>query len=238
MTRAGGVRLAGALAAAGFAAAGLVAGHSPGLLLAWVDDGVRTVRGLGVAGGLLFAVVQVLVAVSGVLPASLLGVAAGVLYGVPAGFALSGAGTLSGALLAFALSRSVFRPVVTRFMAGRSRLRRFDELIARDGWRFACLLRVSPVMPFALTSYALGLSSIRLRDYLVGTLAAMPALFGYVLLGALAGTGVAAEAPGSPLGGWLLAIGLIATLVLTLRIGQLIARVVRPTAPLGDGVAS
>ena len=238
MTRSGRVRLAVALTAAGLAAGGLVAGHSPELLLAWVDDGVRTVRELGVAGGLLFAFVQVLVAVSGVLPASLLGVAAGVLYGLPAGFALSGASTLGGALLAFALSRSVFRPAVTRFMAGRTRLRQFDQLISRDGWRFACLLRVSPVMPFALTSYALGLSSISLRDYLVGTLAAMPALFGYVLLGALAGTGVAAQASGGPLGGWLLAVGLVATLVLTLRIGQLIARVVRPAAPLGGSVAS
>ena len=93
-------------------------------------------------------------------------------------------------------------------------------------------------MPFALTSYALGLSSIRLRDYLIGTLAAMPALFGYVLLGTLAGTGVADRSSSSPLGGWLLAIGLLATLVLTLRIGQLIARALRPAEPFGGGVAS
>ena len=137
----------------------------------------------------------------------------------------------------FALSRSAFRPAVTRFMAGRSRLRRLDELIARDGWRFACLLRASPVMPFAITSYALGLSSIRLRDYCIGTLAAMPALFGYVLLGALAGSGVAAWSSSNPFAGWLLAVGAVATLALTLRVGQLVARVVRPPAPVGEGAA-
>ena len=76
MTRAGWVRLAVVLVAAGLAAAGLVAGRSPDLLAAWIDDGLRTARDLGPAGGLLFAAVQVLVAVSGVLPASLLGVAA------------------------------------------------------------------------------------------------------------------------------------------------------------------
>ena len=237
MTRAGWVRLAVVLVAAGLAAAGLVAGRSPDLLAAWIDDGLRTARDLGPAGGLLFAAVQVLVAVSGVLPASLLGVAAGALYGLPAEFALSGASTLGGALLAFALSRSAFRPAVTRFMAGRSRLRRLDELIARDGWRFACLLRASPVMPFAITSYALGLSSIRLRDYCIGTLAAMPALFGYVLLGALAGSGVAAWSSSNPFAGWLLAVGAVATLALTLRVGQLVARVVRPPAPVGEGAA-
>ena len=201
------------------------------------DDGLRAARDLGPVGSVLFAAVQVLVAVSGVLPASLLGVAAGVLYGLPTGFALSGASTLGGALLAFALSRSAFRPAVTRFMAGRSRLRRLDELIARDGWRFACLLRASPVMPFAITSYALGLSSIRLRDYCIGTLAAMPALFGYVLLGALAGSGVAAWSSSNPFAGWLLAVGAVATLALTLRVGQLVARVVRPPAPVGEGAA-
>ena len=231
-------RLLFVLLAAGLIAAGVLAGHSPGLLVARMEGGLQVARGLGGVGHVLFAVAQVLVAVSGILPASMLGVAAGALYGLPVGFAVSGAGTLAGAVLAFALSRSVLRPVVERFLARRSRLRELDATIARDGWRMACLLRVSPIMPFAATSYALGLSSIGLRDYVVGTLAAMPALFGYVLLGTLAGSGVAVWSS-SPLGGWLLAFGAAATLVLTLRVGQLVARVVRPAAaPLGEDLAS
>lgn len=212
-------------------------GRSPDLL-ARLDAVLQAVRDLGSAGGVVFAAVQVLVAVSGVLPASLLGVAAGALYGLPGGFALSGASTLAGAALAFALSRSVLRPAVARFLARRTRLRELDGLVAEDGWRFACLLRASPVMPFAATSYALGLSAITLRDYLIGTLAALPALFGYVLLGVLAGSGVAGWSSSNPLGGWMLAFGALATLGLTLRIGQLVARAVRRTAPaLGDGTA-
>lgn len=231
-------RLVFVLLAAGLIAAGVLAGHSPDLLVARMEGGLQTVRDLGGAGRILFAAVQVLVAVSGVLPASMLGVAAGVLYGLPVGFAVSGVGTLAGAVLAFVLSRSVLRPAVAKFLARRSRLRELDGMIARDGWRMACLLRVSPVMPFAATSYALGLSSIGLRDYVVGTLAAMPALFGYVLLGTLAGSGMAVWSS-SPLGGWMLAFGAAATLVLTLRVGQLVARVVRPApAPLGEDLAS
>jgi hypothetical protein len=38
-------------------------------------------------------------------------------------------------------------------------------------------------MPFVATSYLLGLSAISLRDYMLGTLAALPALLGYVSLG-------------------------------------------------------
>jgi uncharacterized membrane protein YdjX (TVP38/TMEM64 family) len=39
------------------------------------------------------------------------------------------------------------------------------------------------LMPFVATSYLLGLSAISLRDYMLGILAALPALLGYVLLG-------------------------------------------------------
>jgi len=80
-------------------------------------------------------------------------------------------------------------------------------------------------MPFAVTSYALGLTSIGWRDYLVGTLASMPALFCYVALGRFAGGGLEALHTGaSPVGLALLAFGLAATAVLTLRIGALVRR--------------
>jgi hypothetical protein len=39
------------------------------------------------------------------------------------------------------------------------------------------------LMPFVATSYLLGLSTISLRDYMHETLAAIPALLGYVSLG-------------------------------------------------------
>lgn len=239
MSRSGWVQLVIVLSAAGLIVVGAMAGHSPGLLVSRMDGGLQMVRDLGEVGRALFAVVQVLVAVSGILPASMLGVAAGMLYGLPAGFAVSGVSTLAGAVLAFGLSRSVLRPAVVKLLARRPRLRELDGMIARDGWRMACLLRVSPIMPFAATSYALGLSSIGLRDYVIGTLAAMPALFGYVLLGTLAGSGVTVWSSHNPLGGWMLALGVIATLVLTLRVGQFVARVVRPaSAPLGQDLAS
>src|SRR5271166_6000545 len=41
--------------------------------------------------------------------------------------------------------------------------------------RALSLLRLSPVMPFSVTSYMLGLSSIDLRSYTIGTLASLPA---------------------------------------------------------------
>ena len=82
----------------------------------------------------------------GVVPASLLGIAAGGVYGVVLGFLLAAAGTLIGGWLAFKLARSLLRPWVERMLArrGPGRMARLDEAVTRDGWRFVCLLRISP----------------------------------------------------------------------------------------------
>lgn len=88
-------------------------------------------------------------------------------------------------------------------------------------------LRVSPVMPFAITSYALGLTEISERDYLLGTLASLPALAGYVSFGALARYGLRTANGSTQLGSFsltLLAVGVIATGVLIFRSGTLLLR--------------
>jgi uncharacterized membrane protein YdjX (TVP38/TMEM64 family) len=178
-------------------------------------------RGAGRFGVALFVIAQVLVAVSGLLPASLLGAAAGAIYGLEAGFALAAFSTLLGAYVAFAAARGLMRGFAERVLRGRPRLRELDELVASDGWRIVCLLRMSPVMPFSATSYALGFSSVSASDYLIGTLAAMPALFGYVLLGALTQDWLLAGAGGAnPIRLTLLGLGIVATIGLTLRLGH------------------
>jgi uncharacterized membrane protein YdjX (TVP38/TMEM64 family) len=180
----------------------------------------QAARGIG---WVVFAVIQVLIVTSGILPASLAGMAAGAVYGIPLGFGLAALSTMTGAVLTLAISRSLARAWVERFMIGRPRLQNLDGMLARDGARLVCLLRLSPVMPFAATSYALGLSSVSVRDYILGTTASLPALVGYVVLGRLAVAGLAAGQAGwvhwAMLGG-----GGLATIALTLELGRLILR--------------
>ena len=79
-------------------------------------------------------------------------------------------------------------------------------------------------MPFAATSYALGMTRIGLRAYLLGTLASLPALLGYVVLGALANEGLSATlGKTNPLRWGLLVVGIVATGLITLRIGRMVA---------------
>ena len=213
-----------------FVAAQLAPGGVRADLLRWLQH----VRDLGPAGSLLLMLAQVGVTVSGVLPAALLGIAAGSTYGLLPGFALAAVSTLLGAVVAFSLGRWLCRPAVARMLQSRRRLRVIDARLADDGWRTVLLLRLSPVMPFSITSYALGLSSVRLRDYVLGTLACLPALAGYVAIGAAATAGLDAGAA-VPVRGVLFAFGAAATVFLVVRLGRLVARA---GIVEGEGLAS
>lgn len=189
------------------------------LLLGWE-------KALGSVGWPVAMVVQLLIALCGIVPASVGALGAGLLYGTVEGFLLSAGATLAGAMLAFMLSRSVFRPLITAVLARRPRLARLDEAVTLEGWRLVSLLRISPVMPFALTSYALGLTSLPMRDYLVGTLASLPALLLYVILGDLTGEGMASLSAGAgqALHRTLLVLAVVATVLLALLMGRILRR--------------
>ncbi|WP_053080618.1 VTT domain-containing protein [Methylobacterium variabile] len=212
---------------------GLVAPGTPGDVVAWL--GALCER-QGAAGPVVLVAAQTLIAASGVLPASLLGIAAGTLLGTGPGFAAAAAGTMAGALLSFWIGRALLRGRGSGFLARSRWAATLDRSVAAEGWRLVCLMRLSPVMPFAPTSYALSLSSVRLADYLIGTLAALPALLAYVLLGALGRTALAGEAEW--LRGGVLVLGLGATVLLLRKLRSLAGTVAAAGALAGEAPLS
>jgi uncharacterized membrane protein YdjX (TVP38/TMEM64 family) len=192
-------------------------------LAGWLVGTASWLRGQGPGGEALFAAAVVALTLVGIVPGALLGLAGGAIFGVLTGFIVTGVGILLGAVAAFELSRSVFRPLIVRVLRGR--LAVIDGIVAADGWRLVALLRLSPVMPFSIASYALGLSGVRLADYVAGTLASLPLLLGYVLIGALGGLSLQVHsARGADIRLGLLAFGAVATLALTVHLGRLLAR--------------
>ncbi len=218
-------RLAGLALLGGLAAAPLVAG-----ILAPDAAARLTARlaELGPAGLAILLVVQALVAASGVVPASGVGIAAGALLGPVEGFCVAALGTMTGALITFAVARTVLGARALARFGGR-RLAALDGALAAEGWRLVCLIRLSPIMPFAPTSLALGASTVGLRDYALGTLAALPALFAYVALGAM-GQGGGHLLSGAGPAEWLrlgvLSAGAVATVLLMLRLRRILGRAV------------
>jgi len=193
----------------------------------FLDRAIRLEHDLGASGWLVAACAQVVIALCGVLPASIGAFAAGLAYGIAGGFVISGSATLLAAVLAFVLARRLFRPMAERLVTRYTAMARLDDAVRSEGWRLVVLLRLSPIMPFALTSYALGLTSLPLRTYVAGTLASLPALLGYVALGHFTAVGFTFVAAGqsSPLRWALLTFTLAVTALLTVRLA-LIARVV------------
>jgi uncharacterized membrane protein YdjX (TVP38/TMEM64 family) len=173
---------------------------------------------MGAVGACGYIGLQFFVSATGILPASLLGVVAGITYGLFWGSTLAVIGTIAGAVAGFHLGHRGLREL--RFLPqGLSRhLQSVESFVVADGWKSIFFIRLSPVMPFAATSIALGASRIRERDYLIGTLASLPSLFGYVYAGSLLGGQTSLISPElHTVFVWALAIGSVATVAVVTR---------------------
>jgi uncharacterized membrane protein YdjX (TVP38/TMEM64 family) len=176
------------------------------------------VEGLGPSGPAMF-VLGYVVATVAFVPGSLLTLAAGAVFGLLWGTIWVFIGATAGATLAFLVSRYVARRTVEKRLAGNARFAAIDRAIGESGLRIALLLRLSPAFPFNLLNYALGLTRIRLRDYVIASAGMLPGTLLYVYYGKLAGD-VAALAAGvrperGPAYYVVMALGLIATVAVT-----------------------
>lgn len=203
--------LLGVAALVGLYLFGRWAGQYVPLFAQWVDD-------LGLWGPVAFVVGYVMATVSFV-PGSVLTLAAGAIFGLLEGVAWVFLGASLGAIGAFLVSRYVARSWVERRLEGNRRFEAIHQAVGRQGLKIVFLMRLSPVFPFNLLNYALGLTRVRLRDYALACFGMLPGTFLYVYYGKLAGE-VAAVAGGVEVergpGYWaVLLVGLAATVVVT-----------------------
>jgi uncharacterized membrane protein YdjX (TVP38/TMEM64 family) len=188
---------------------------------------VARVDALGPWGPVAFVAIYA-VAVVALIPASILTLAAGALFGLTRGTAFTLLGATLGSAGAFLVSRYIARKAVERRVAGDARFEAIDRAIGERGFLIVFLLRLSPVFPFSLLNYALGLTRVRLRDFLLASVGMIPGTLLYVYSGRIAGD-VAAAIGGAPAGGgtgrWLvMGLGLGATLVVTIAITRIARR--------------
>jgi len=122
-------------------------------------EGVRgEVDSLGFAGPLLI-VLLALVHAFVFYPAEIVDAAAGFLYGFLPALALMMTGWVLSGLLCFAIGRSVARPLLDRWL-GESRFERVEAAIERGGITLLLALRLIPIVPFSLISYAAGAARV------------------------------------------------------------------------------
>ncbi len=124
-------------------------------------DALYAAKPLIVLGSFFF----IYVAVTGLsLPgAVIMTLAAGALFGLVAGTILVSFASTIGATLAFLASRYLFRDLITQRFG--SRLKAFDEGVARDGAFYLLTLRLVPLFPFFLINLLMGLTTISVWTY-------------------------------------------------------------------------
>lgn len=223
-TRAGRLTLIAAVLAAIAAAALLPLGPWALALVEWV-------RSAGVLGLAVFALAYVLATLL-LLPGSLLTAGAGFTYGPALGTLVVSPVTTVAATLAFLLGRSLARGWVSSRIARHRRFAAVDRAVGTSGFKLVFLLRLSPVFPSSILNYALGLTSVRPRDYVAASLLGMlPGTFLYAYLGSLAaGAGelLNGRLPAAGPTGLLLRLaGLIATILAVAMMARVARRALR-----------
>jgi uncharacterized membrane protein YdjX (TVP38/TMEM64 family) len=158
-------------------------------------------------------------------PAFLLTIAAGAIFGFVRGVLYVMIGATIGATLAFLTGRYVARQFVEGLLRRDPRLEIIDRAVERHGFRLVALLRMSPAVPFVLLNYALGLSRVRLLDYVAASIGMLPVVAMYVYTGKVAGdlatlaSGTAQ--PRGPLYYAMISLGLLSSVAVTIYVTRI-----------------
>jgi uncharacterized membrane protein YdjX (TVP38/TMEM64 family) len=123
---------------------------------------------LGIWGPLLILALAVLHAIV-FYPAEIVDAAAGFAYGFFPALALMTVGWLLNGLVCWAIGRSVARPLLDRWF-GVERFERVERSIERGGPTLLLAMRLIPIPPFRIVSYAAGAARVPLWRFVWTTL--------------------------------------------------------------------
>jgi uncharacterized membrane protein YdjX (TVP38/TMEM64 family) len=184
-------------------------------------DVLNWIESLGYIGGIAFIAIYILATVA-FLPASILTLGAGAVFGVIWGSLYVFVGATLGAIAAFLIGRYLARDWISNKIAGNQKFAAIDQAVAHSGFKIVLLTRLSPLFPFNLLNYAFGITGVGLKDYAIASIGMLPATVMYVYIGSLAGDiariGSDNQSP-DPTFQWVIRIiGLIATIAVTLYV--------------------
>ncbi len=186
-------------------------------ILVWIES-------LGSIGAIAFIGIYIVSTVA-FLPAFILTLGSGVLFGVWLGSIYVFIGATVGSILAFLVGRYLARDWVAKKIADNDQFRAIDRAVGKEGLKIVLLTRLSPAFPFNLLNYAFGVTGVSVQDYVIGSIGMIPGTIMFVYIGSLAGNlaliGTDAQ-PTNPTLQWTIRIvGLIATVAVTVYVTRL-----------------
>jgi len=202
----------------------------------WIRQFVTWVQQLGTVGVIVFIVAYALATVLFV-PGWIFTVSAGLIYGVFGGTLVALTGAVIGASLAFLVARYLLRRNIEQLTRKNPRFGAIDKAIGKNGWKIVGLLRLSPLIPFNLSNYFYGITSIGFASYvLVSAIGMIPGTLLYAYLGAIGQVGVSEG--GATHGKWqyvLLGVGLVATIAVTILISRIARNALKQAGAASSG---
>jgi uncharacterized membrane protein YdjX (TVP38/TMEM64 family) len=184
----------------------------------------------GAAAPIAFILIYAL-AVMALIPATLLTIVGGALFGVLPGASYAMAGAILGSMAAFQLGRHAARRLIAKRLIRWPRFVAIDRAVSVQGLSIVLLLRLSPITPFNVLNYALGLTALSAWDFLLASIGMIPGTFMYAYCGKIAGLALAlagkATMPREASYYALLLGGLAATIGATLMITRTAQRALR-----------
>lgn len=203
--------------------------------LQWVDD-------LGAIAPIAFILIYIIATVA-FLPGSVLTLGAGVLFGVVKGSLYVFVGATIGATLAFLVGRYLARGWISKKIAGNQKFSAIDQAVGQEGFKIVALTRLSPIFPFNLLNYGLGVTGVSLKDYVLASVGMIPGTIMYVYIGSLAGSiatiGGETQPDANPIAQWAIRIiGFAATVAVTLYVTKIAKKALDESIDGGETTGS
>ena len=196
----------------------------------WVD-------GLGYWGPAAFIGGYIVTTVA-FIPGAVMTLVAGAVFGLPKATVYVLTGATLGSAVPFLISRHLARESIAARVAGNARFAAIDRAVGAQGFKMVLLMRLSPVFPYNVLNYSLGLTTVRFTDYVLASIGMLPGTLLYAYYGVLAGD-VARAAGGAPVDRGPVSYGvLILGLIAAVAVSTLVTRAARTALREATGDAA
>ncbi len=184
------------------------------------------------AWALVIFVVVYVVLCTFFVPDTVLGIAAGTIFGFTHGLAAATLGSVLGAILQYGLAHRLLRPTVERFILRKPALASLQTAVLQQEFRLQLLIRLTPLNR-TLTNYMLGAAGVGFLRFVAACVGFLPTLclevyFGYAgkqMVAATSQPGHAAE-----LQDVVMVVGLVVAIIVMVVISRMARRAVEAVA--------
>ncbi|WML33974.1 TVP38/TMEM64 family protein [Clostridium sp. OS1-26] len=125
------------------------------------------INSFGILAPIIYIIMFTLVPLT-FFPDSILAISGGMAFGLFYGTVYTIIGAVFGATLSFYIARFLGRDFVNKLVHGKGKW--FEDGVEKRGFFIVLMLRLIPLVPFDVISYGSGLSKIKFKDFLFGTI--------------------------------------------------------------------